>query len=92
MAPPSLDDRSHPAEAADLNKDRKASISSHTYGHYYKDMHTSMVKSKFLSNPEDLGVVAVGFSGGQVCLSPPCTSGPEPGTSWCRNTILALLC
>ena len=28
---------------------------------------TSMVKSKFLSNPEDLGVVAVGFSGGQVC-------------------------
>ncbi|GKT52225.1 arginase [Colletotrichum spaethianum] len=28
-------------------------------------MHTSMVKSKFLSNPEDLGVVAVGFSGGQ---------------------------
>ncbi|TDZ18298.1 Arginase [Colletotrichum sidae] len=28
-------------------------------------MHTSMVKSKFLSNPEDLGIVAVGFSGGQ---------------------------
>ncbi|TQN65846.1 Arginase [Colletotrichum shisoi] len=28
-------------------------------------MHTSMVKSKFLSDPEDLGVVAVGFSGGQ---------------------------
>jgi hypothetical protein len=27
-----------------------------------------MVKSKFLSNPEDLGVVAVGFSGGQVRL------------------------
>ncbi|TKW55548.1 Arginase [Colletotrichum tanaceti] len=31
-------------------------------------MHTSMVKSKFLSDPEDLGVVAVGFSGGQVHL------------------------
>ncbi|KAF6789691.1 arginase [Colletotrichum musicola] len=28
-------------------------------------MHTSMITSKFLSNPEDLGVVAVGFSGGQ---------------------------
>ncbi|KXH52008.1 arginase [Colletotrichum simmondsii] len=27
--------------------------------------NTSMVTSKFLSNPEDLGVVAVGFSGGQ---------------------------
>ena len=30
------------------------------------NMNTSMVKSKFLSHPEDLGVVAVGFSGGQV--------------------------
>lgn len=29
-------------------------------------MNTSMVKSRFLSHPEDLGVVAVGFSGGQV--------------------------
>ncbi|KAF2968657.1 hypothetical protein GQX73_g4920 [Xylaria multiplex] len=28
-------------------------------------MNTSMVKSRFLSNPEDIGVVAVGFSGGQ---------------------------
>ncbi|KAI1499079.1 arginase-like protein [Biscogniauxia marginata] len=28
-------------------------------------MSTSMIKSKFLSNPHDLGVVAVGFSGGQ---------------------------
>ncbi|KAK6070691.1 arginase [Seiridium cupressi] len=28
-------------------------------------MNTSMVKSKFLTNPEDIGVVAVGFSGGQ---------------------------
>lgn len=27
------------------------------------------VPSKFLSNPQDLGVVAVGFSGGQVCAS-----------------------
>lgn len=25
-----------------------------------------MIKSKFLTHPEDLGVVAVGFSGGQV--------------------------
>jgi hypothetical protein len=29
-------------------------------------MNTSLVKNKFLSHPEDLGVVAVGFSGGQV--------------------------
>ena len=29
-------------------------------------MTTSMAKSRFLSNPEDLGIVAVGFSGGQV--------------------------
>ncbi|RWA03136.1 hypothetical protein EKO27_g11968 [Xylaria grammica] len=28
-------------------------------------MNTSMIKSRFLSNPEDIGVVAVGFSGGQ---------------------------
>ncbi|KAI0965808.1 arginase-like protein [Xylaria arbuscula] len=28
-------------------------------------MNTSLVKSKFLSHPEDIGVVAVGFSGGQ---------------------------
>ncbi len=27
------------------------------------------VPSKFLSNPQDLGVVAVGFSGGQVRAS-----------------------
>jgi hypothetical protein len=33
-------------------------------------MCTSMVKSKFLSNPEDIGVVAVGFSGGQVSTVP----------------------
>lgn len=28
-------------------------------------MNTSMIKSKFLTSPEDLGIVAVGFSGGQ---------------------------
>lgn len=32
-------------------------------------MNTSTVKSRFLSHPEDLGIVTVGFSGGQVCLS-----------------------
>ncbi|KAJ4291589.1 Arginase, catabolizes arginine to ornithine and urea [Collariella sp. IMI 366227] len=30
-----------------------------------KPLNTSMITSKFLSHPEDLGVVAVGFSGGQ---------------------------
>lgn len=29
---------------------------------------SDMPHSKFLSKPEELGVVAVGFSGGQVCL------------------------
>lgn len=29
-------------------------------------LNTSMVHNRFLSNQEDLGVVAVGFSGGQV--------------------------
>jgi hypothetical protein len=29
---------------------------------------TSMITSKFLSHPQDIGVVAVGFSGGQVRL------------------------
>lgn len=29
-------------------------------------MNTSMIESKFLSHPDNLGVVAVGFSGGQV--------------------------
>jgi len=28
--------------------------------------YTSMVKSKFLDKPDEIGVVAVGFSGGQV--------------------------
>ena len=27
---------------------------------------SSPIESKFLSHPEDLGIVAVGFSGGQV--------------------------
>lgn len=29
----------------------------------------SKLQSKFLSNDNDLGVVAVGFSGGQVCMA-----------------------
>ena len=32
------------------------------------NMTTSMVKPKFLDSQADLGVVAVGFSGGQVCF------------------------
>jgi len=39
-----------------------SSNGSKTFG----NMYTSMVESKFLSHPEELGVVAVGFSGGQV--------------------------
>lgn len=67
MSPPTLEDRTIVSDDTNGSaKKRKMSVSQHTYGHYYKDMNTSMVKSKFLSNPEDLGVVAVGFSGGQV--------------------------
>jgi len=32
---------------------------------FFGKLNTSMIESKFLSHPEDLGVVAVGFSGGQ---------------------------
>lgn len=71
MTPPTLDDRTvdgaHDANGA---KKRKMSIAQHQYSHFYKDMNTSMVKSKFLSNPEHLGVVAVGFKGGQVHTVP----------------------
>ncbi|KAF3763423.1 arginase and proline metabolism [Cryphonectria parasitica EP155] len=72
MAPSTLENRSVSASvpAGDVNdtngsKKRKASMSQQTYGHYNKGMNTSMIQSKFLSNPEDLGIVAVGFSGGQ---------------------------
>ncbi|KAL1853585.1 hypothetical protein VTK73DRAFT_8927 [Phialemonium thermophilum] len=34
-------------------------------GNDHVNLNTSMVESKFLSHPHDLGVVAVGFSGGQ---------------------------
>lgn len=84
MAPSTLEDRTVPSDGQDANgaKKRKMSISQHQYGHYYKDMNTSMIRSKFLSNPEDLGVVAVGFKGGQVrfySYSTPTT--PPPGSS-----------
>jgi arginase len=32
---------------------------------FFGKLNTSMIESKFLSHPEDLGIVAVGFSGGQ---------------------------
>ncbi|KAH6614699.1 hypothetical protein B0J18DRAFT_469777 [Chaetomium sp. MPI-SDFR-AT-0129] len=32
---------------------------------YFGNMNNSLIESKFLSHPEDLGIVAVGFSGGQ---------------------------
>lgn len=35
------------------------------------------VPSKFLSNPQDLGVVAVGFSGGQVRASSALLAGNQ---------------
>lgn len=71
MSPPtSLEDRTTTTAATNGTngaKKRKASVSLQghpTYNHY-RTLNTSMIHSKFLSNPEDLGVVAVGFSGGQ---------------------------
>lgn len=46
--------------------------------------NTSMVESKFLSHPEDLGVVAVGFSGGQVRPPPP-SACPSPSKNTARE-------
>lgn len=72
MAPSTLEDRTMHSTDADTNgnsKKRRASVSGRHYNHY-KELNTSMIKSKFLSNPEDLGVVAVGFSGGQVRCFP----------------------
>ncbi|KAK0713745.1 arginase [Lasiosphaeria miniovina] len=45
--------------------DTPTSTSSSNGSKKFGSMHTSMVDSKFLSHPEELGVVAVGFSGGQ---------------------------
>lgn len=39
-------------------------------GHGDVVLPTTMVKSKFLSNQYDVGVVSVGFSGGQVSITP----------------------
>lgn len=39
-------------------------------------MQTNVEKAKFLSQPEDLGIVAVGFSRGQVCPPPLLPSHP----------------
>ena len=41
-------------------------VSTSPYVSQTRNMNTSMVKSKFLSHPGDLGIVAVGFAGGQV--------------------------
>ena len=48
---------------------------------------TSMVQSKFLDNPEDLGIVAVGFSGGQVRSSARVESLPFPSLSLDEATL-----
>ncbi|KAK4161635.1 putative arginase [Cladorrhinum sp. PSN259] len=67
MSPSRLDDTAVSAALAPSTKKTgivvppspTSSTGSRTFG------NTSMIESKFLSNPEDLGVVAVGFSGGQ---------------------------
>jgi len=41
---------------------------------------TSMVQSKFLQHQHELGVVAVGFSGGQVSNLPPSPADRLPET------------
>jgi len=70
MAPSRIDDNAVSAAIPTITKTAAAaapvsptsSTVSRTFG------TTSMIESKFLSHPEDLGVVAVGFSGGQVCF------------------------
>lgn len=48
------------------SKKRKTSVSLEAGNtHSSQPLNTSMVQSRFLSHPSDLGVVAVGFSGGQ---------------------------
>ncbi|KAK4462281.1 hypothetical protein QBC42DRAFT_346532 [Cladorrhinum samala] len=68
MAPSRIDDNAVSAAIPTVTKTAAAaapvsptsSTVSRTFG------TTSMIESKFLSHPEDLGVVAVGFSGGQA--------------------------
>ncbi|KAK3313958.1 arginase-like protein [Apodospora peruviana] len=55
-----------PSKTAGTIKPSSASTRSFSStGSRFFGMNTSMVESKFLSHPEELGIVAVGFSGGQ---------------------------
>ena len=58
----------------------ESSSPSHSATNTFGNMNTSMIESKFLSHPEELGVVAVGFSGGQVCGISPLPSPVVPPT------------
>lgn len=47
-------------------------------------MNTSTIKSRFLPHPEDLGIVTVGFSGGQVRFY---TTSLQPNSSLNANLL-----
>lgn len=63
MSPSRIDDYlSNSSDAATVPTAPTTAASS---PRFFGKLNTSMIESKFLSHPEDLGVVAVGFSGGQ---------------------------
>lgn len=63
MSPSRVNDSN--GDSAPVPSDKTAAQGSNG-SRVFGGMNTSMVESKFLSHPGDLGVVAVGFSGGQV--------------------------
>ncbi|KAL2262349.1 hypothetical protein VTK26DRAFT_1622 [Humicola hyalothermophila] len=64
MSPSRLNDYGDSAAPATATPS-KPHTGSASAPRYFGRLNTSMIESKFLSNPEDVGVVAVGFSGGQ---------------------------
>jgi len=71
MSPSRISDQAeiavHPHKAAGIIDTLPGTPSSSTASKKFgSSMNTSMVESKFLTHPDELGVVAVGFSGGQV--------------------------
>jgi arginase len=62
MSPSRLDDSAPPHTTGTHTPPTSTGTST---PRIFGKLNTSMVESKFLSHPEDLGIVAVGFSGGQ---------------------------
>jgi len=71
MAPSRIDDHADtaapPSKTAGTIIDGSSKSNASSNKKFFGNMNTSMIESKFLSHPDELGIVAVGFSGGQVC-------------------------